>query len=285
VLVMDTIRALTRGPLNGWPVLFAQLHPARECFTAVLKPSQGPPRLIGQMEYYPGQRAAQISYLLPGNAGGLPDMPGLLEGLAWQAGHWGAQLLLADVDERSPFFEALRRAGFSVYAWQRVWRLAAPCHPAHAELWHTAAGVDVLAAYGLYQGLVPPMVQRAESFPRLRSEHLAYRQDGEMLAYVEVIEGSQGVFLQPYIHPQVNRVRDLLDGLAGLPRWQGRPVYLAVRSYQAWLEPALEEMQSASALRQALLVKYLTAAERVTSPVREAQTAEHPAAPVYNITK
>ncbi|HZU86742.1 MAG TPA: hypothetical protein VFF78_04635, partial [Anaerolineaceae bacterium] len=175
-------------------------------------------------------------------------------------------------------------AGFSVFAWQRVWRLA-PAGPAgHADLWHNAAGVDVVAAYGLYQGLVPPMVQRAESFPRLRTQHLAYRQEGEMLAYVEVVEGSQGVFLQPYIHPQVNRVRDLLDGLAALPNWQGRPVYLAVRSYQAWLEPVLEEMQATFAPRQALLVKYLAAAERVASRAREAQTSEQPAAPAYNIT-
>lgn len=285
---MDTVRALTRGNLSGWSVLMTQLHPARECFTAVLEPNQGPPRLIGQTVYRPGQRAAQISYLLPGNGGGLPEMPGLLEGLAWQAGRWGAQMLLADVDERSPFFEALRRAGFSVYAWQRVWQLPAPCTAGHADLWRISSGVDALAAYGLYQGLVPPMVQRAESFPRApgaRCAHLACRQGGELLAYVEVIEGGQGIFLQPYIHPQAEQVRDLLDGLAGLPRWQGRPVYLAVRSYQAWLEPLLDEMQAAAAARQALLVKYLTAAERLADPVREAQKADQPAAPAYNITK
>lgn len=282
---MDTVRALTRGPLGGWSVLRAQLHPARECFTAVLSPKAGPPRLIGQTIYQPGQRSAQISYLIPGNAGGLPEMPALLEGLARQAGRWGAPILLADVEENSPFFEPLRRAGFSVYASQRVWRLAAtPGIQAHVDLWHVAAGTDVVAAYGLYQGLVPPLVQRAESFPRLRSLHLAYRQEGEILAYVEVVEGAQGVYLQPYIHPQVRRVRDLLDGLAAMPRWKGRPLYLAVRSYQAWLEPALEEMQSSVAPRQALLVKHLAAVERAALAVREAKTADQPAAPAFNIT-
>jgi len=211
-------------------------------------------------------------------------MPALLEGLAWQAGRWGAQMLLADVEERSAFFEALRRAGFSVYAGQRVWRLAAAAAPAHAALWRQASGADVVPAYGLYQGLVPPMVQRAESFPRLRSLHLAYRQEGEMLAYVEVIEGNQGIFLQPYIHPQVDNVRELLDGLAAQPRWQGKPLYLAVRSYQAWLEPLLEEMQSAAAPRQALLVKYLVVAQRAAVPAREVKTSEQPAAPAYNVS-
>lgn len=282
---MDTIRALTRGSLSGWSVLLTQLHPVRECFTAVLSPAQGPPRLIGQTVYHPGQRAAQISYLLPGNGGGLPDMPALLEGLAWRAGRWGARLLLADVDERSLFFESLRRAGFSVYAWQRAWRMPASCSQAQDGLWYAAGSVDTVAAYGLYQSLVPPMVQRAEAFPRLRSRHLAYRQDGEMLAYVEVVEGNQGVFLQPYIHPQVSHVRILLESLAALPRWQGRPVHLAIRSYQAWLEPVLEEIQAFAAPRQALLVKHLTATERVQNPVREVQSADSPASPVYNLVE
>ena len=67
-----------------------------------------------------------------------------------------------------------------------------------------------------------------------------------------------------------------------------RPVYLAVRSYQAWLEPVLENMGAIPAEKQALLVKRLTQVQRVTVPVRsvlaETRRAET-SAPLLNHIK
>ena len=39
---------------------------------------------------------------------------------------------------------------------------------------------------------------------------------------------------------------------------RNRPVYLCVRSYQAWLEPALEDLGAVAGERQAVMVKHLT---------------------------
>ena len=52
-----------------------------------------------------------------------------------------------------------------------------------------------------------------------------------------------------------------------VPDRRGRPVYLCVRSYQAWLEPALEDLGAKSAPRQAVMVKHLA------RHIKEPQTA------------
>jgi len=39
---------------------------------------------------------------------------------------------------------------------------------------------------------------------------------------------------------------------------RNRPIYLCVRSYQAWLEPALEDLGARVGERQAVMVKHLT---------------------------
>ena len=52
-------------------------------------------------------------------------------------------------------------------------------------------------------------------------------------------------------------VRDLLQNL---PDRASRPVYLCVRSYQSWLEAAIEELGAEPGPRQAVMVKHLAAA-------------------------
>jgi hypothetical protein len=42
-----------------------------------------------------------------------------------------------------------------------------------------------------------------------------------------------------------------------LPDRRNRPVYVCVRSYQAWLEPVLADLGAKSAPRQAVMVKHL----------------------------
>jgi hypothetical protein len=66
-----------------------------------------------------------------------------------------------------------------------------------------------------------------------------------------------------------------------------RPVYLAVRSYQAWLEHALEDAQAQVSPRQALMVKHLVKLQRipVTNPqfvTRESRQAEPTASSLPN---
>jgi hypothetical protein len=67
-----------------------------------------------------------------------------------------------------------------------------------------------------------------------------------------------GIVLSPLIHPEATDVSEKLASLiAHLPDRRNRPVYVCVRSYQAWLEPVLADLGAQGADRQAIMVKHL----------------------------
>jgi hypothetical protein len=83
-----------------------------------------------------------------------------------------------------------------------------------------------------------------------------------------------GIVLLPLIHPEASEVSaKLLALIKHLPNRGGRPVYFCVRSYQAWLEPVLEDLGAKSAARQAVMVKHLTRLVKDEQSVRAAQPA------------
>jgi hypothetical protein len=241
-----------------------------------------------------GARTARLAFLLPADGLNAISLPALLEHLTLQAGKWGAFHFLAEVDEHTTAFEGLRRASFSVYAWQRIWRLPDQ-PPASASggdgtggrCWQPARDHDTIAIRSLYQSLVPSLVQPMEGVLEKRPrgwvcvENPPHSHPGSIQAYVEIISGPRGTWVQPYVHPDIQDPRGLIADLiphisaaAGPPssarRTVGRtrPVYVCVRSYQSWLELALHELEAATGPRQALMVKHLAISQRATQALR-----------------
>lgn len=228
--------------------------------------SGGEEALIGQIKCVEGRRSARLTFMLPEEVHQSPALPILLDGLAQQAGLWGAFAVLVEVEELAPVFENLRRSGFSVYGWQRIYRLpfkgsgAAEAQP----LWRFSEPVDEIPIRQLYQSLVPPLVQAAEPLPANRLFGLVHQENGNTLAYIESVYGPDGIYLRPLIHPNVRNIRKLLQSLEmHLSPLLGRKVYLSVRSYQSWLENPLLSMTPDSTARQALMVRYLAVRQRV----------------------
>ena len=262
---MDTALALTRGsPVGAWAAL-NNLRLEHGSYTGILRPGNGQPPLVGQVHYNAGERAARIAYILPRRALESPELPKLIENLSEAACLGGAVCLLAEVDESSPAVEQMRRSGCIVYARQRVWKLSqTPNAGAKPKLWEPASSLDVIAIRNLFQSLVPPLVQSAEPVSDHSDHGFIYEKDGNLLGYVEAIYGPQGIYLLPLIHPDCEDVPALLASLAAsTPFHLGRPIYISIRSYQAWLENLLADMQATSSERQALLVRHLAEAQRV----------------------
>ena len=139
----------------------------------------------------------------------------------------------------------------------------------------------------LYSNLVPALVQQMETAPSNRLRGLVYYQGTELFAYIELRYGLQGIWAQPFIHPDTDSVADLLYAvLQEIPFRRSRPVYLCLRSYQSWLEPVLEEMQAQPSPQQAVMVRHLAVTRRVTQsialPTLNGKTAE-PTAPIAHI--
>lgn len=261
---------LTRGNPVGVAAILTSLSPNHGSFTGVVRSAKRRTTLMGQVQHTPGERSARLCYLLPLSAADAAEFLDLLDTLACKAGEWGAFNLLAELEERSPLFTVLRQAGFAVYAWQCICRLvdAEGEGRAYAGGWHSARPEDEIGIRSLYQNLVPPLVQSAEALTSQRMQGFVYRQEGDVLGYVEVTYGPHGIYLYPLIHPAVDNMAARLKGLlVHLEPLLGRPVYLAIRSYQAWLETALADLQQEETPRQALMVKHLVNVQRVLQPL------------------
>ncbi|NOY99574.1 MAG: hypothetical protein GXP40_10315 [Chloroflexi bacterium] len=286
-LPLDSVQAMTRGnPLRAANFL-AHLDPTRRIYTGVADDEPTNP-LLGCVIQDEGEPFARLTYLAPaGQLDGHTALPALIEHLTIHAGKWGAHQVLAEVDESAALFQSLRRGGFAVYAWQRIWDLS-DLKPAtgSGNLWFMMRHADLLPVQGLRRQIVPPLLQQIEVFAK-HSDGLVCQADG-LQAYVDLAYGPQGILVQPLIHPNTEDVGEkLINLLAHLADRRGRPVYLCVRSYQAWLEMILAEMGAAAGPRQAVMVKHLVNVQRITNTVpANTDTAwVNPAASIRKTTK
>ncbi len=264
---------LTHGkPLSPSGVL-VQLHPSRGSFTGVVDNDDGP-NLIGQFSYNQGDRFARLSFFLPENTLETKAFPVFLQGISALACEWGAFNLLGEVPESGSLFERMRQNGFSTYGWQTVWKAVKHSGsdlPSQSN-WQSSGSGDYLVVKNLYQSLIPPLVQSIEPFPDHIPSGKVFRIQGETVAWASINIGLEGVFVVPLFHPEVQDIQERLMTLSmQIQRETRLPVYFAIRSYQTWLEPALESLDWKALPRQALMAKRLAVVQNTS--VLAARTA------------
>lgn len=265
VLTLDSTRALTRGHPLGAMGLLAYINPARHLYAAI-RNSNGS-TLLGGVIHTRGDTFAKLLYLAPTSNLSDPNLPALIEHLSAQAGEWQAAHVIAEVGETSDVFPALRMSGFSVYAWQRVWDVSQleKIETGSGSDWKRMSSVNLPAVQNLHYQIVPQLLHPIEPAPK-RSDGFIY---AEARCYASVSYGAYGIVLTPLILPDESDVSEKLVSLvASLSDRNGRPVYLNVRSYQAWLEPVLEDLGAKASPRQAVMVKHLARLVKEGQPAR-----------------
>ena len=259
-------------------------HPLQQALLAYLMPMAGPPTFIwrgdgngagppvvfGQLRHRLGEEHARLLYVAPtgaeDGAGWLP----LLERLMIEAGERRAQNLLAEVNEKSPEYEALREAGFAIYARQSLWRLAPGTAPATAvepAPVRAATRADVIAVSTLYSNIVPRLVQQVEPGPRHIERGYVLDHGGELVAYLDVRRGPQGIWVEPFLHPEAYDLSEavLTACLHLVPSRKEKPLYICVRRYQDWLQEVVARVGFEAIGSQVVMVKRLVV--RVSEPL------------------
>ncbi len=281
VLPLDSARMLTRGNPLGALAMLSYLNPRRQIYTAIA--SEDSASLMGQVTLEDGETSARLTFLAPaGELNGLTTP--LLDHLTQQATDWGAFHLLAEVDEDAPSFRCLREAGFAMYAWQRAWKLPRLENGDGDPLWRPVEEIDWPAIQSLHGQIVPALIQPVDALSR-QVTGMVYRPEGNLQAYVRVNSGNRGIWLLPLIPPDAGCTAERLAGLSNLvPGWNSRPVYVCVRSYQAWLEAALEDLGAEACIRQAVLVRRLAKTVKAEQAVKTMEKVlVKPAAPVTRV--
>lgn len=266
-IFLDSSLALTRGPmLVPAGAMTSYLAPATGIFTYLCdQDDHKEAPLLGQVMHSAGSSFARLSFLAPETMLESNSVQLMLDQIAYRIGARGAFHVLAEVNDGLKAFESLRQAGFAIYARQRIWELQGmPAGVARQTDWRLYRRRDLPEIHALYNDLVPGLVQQIEPPPKNRTRGLVFRQDGEVKAFVELKYGRRGIWAQPYVHPDTEDFAGrLVNMLDYLPDRRSRPVYLCVRSYQSWLERAVEETGAEDLVRQAVMVRHLAVTKKV----------------------
>ena len=266
---LDATRALTRGNPLGAMGLLSYINPSRHIYSAIANGEDK--SVLGGITHAQDESFAKLYYLAPSSQLTHPELPSLIDELSTQAGTWGAFHVLAEVDELNDAFISLRESGFSVYAWQRMWDVSEMAESGSRSSWTRVRSVDVQTVQNLYHQIVPPLLHPVEPQPKATSGWMC--NEGEK-CYVSVAHGTHGIVLMPLIHPEATDVSKKLSALiSNLPDRRNRPVYICVRSYQAWLEPVLADLGAKAAERQAVMVKHLVHMVKDPAKARATQPA------------
>ena len=282
-LYLDTALALT-GPMMPVPVsaLISSVVPVTGNHTLVsTEKTESGQRVIGQFSHPQDSLYAHLTFVSPEKAIQTTQASTLLDALAYRAGQRGAHSLLADVNERSAAFKVMRRAGYAIYGRQRIWEIkrTLPANDVDSP-WSDAGGHDASAVRTLYHSVVPGIVQQTEPPPwENLSGKVCYR-NGELLGFAQITAGSNGILIEPFLHPDINAVSlhlsSLIDSFANR---RERPVYIVVRSHQAWLELYLTELGALPGSRQAIMVKRLILPRKIALPIKVPAAALETAQP------
>lgn len=264
--ILDSELRCTREISGSQSVLLNHILPQRSLYTLVGRVDRA--NVVGQFRLRADAPLAQIVYLAPEvdesvTRGDTPHLH-LIDAMAAEAGKRGAHMLIAEVDEDSPLFITLRNAGFAVYARQEIWqRVDAPIGGITPAPLSVQTDADAGAVHSLYCAIVPRLVQPV-AVPVEEADTLVYRVGERVEGFVAMSEGKTGVYLVPYLHPDVLH-RDATRVLAGALEHTSRakrPVYVCVRRYQDWLEEALTDLGFAPVRGQALMVRHIAAGIR-----------------------
>jgi hypothetical protein len=267
---LDSTRALTRGnPLSAIG-LMAYVNPRRHVYSAVC--TEDGAVMLGGVIHSHGESYARMLYLAPVSGLDHPGLPGLVENLSIEAGNWGAFHVLAELEETSGAFTPLRRAGFVVYARQRMWDVTPMEAGKAGNLWPRVKSENLPAVQNLYHQIVPPLLQPIEPMPR---RPIGFICGDRAICYATAYRGLNGIVVFPLMHPDATDVAAKLRSLIqNLPNRAGRPVYVCVRTYQAWIEHVFEDLGAKPGPQQVVMVKHLTRLVKEPQAVLAPQPAQ-----------
>jgi hypothetical protein len=263
LLDSEAVYTAAETPRNA---LFSSLFlPQRGIHTVVAR--IGRRSVVGLFRLQPEQAHARIISLAPELQPGMDDSGWLLllDAMTAEAGRRNAHMLIAEVDESASLFQTMRTAGFAVYARQEIWvRPPKPLPPLHRAVQLTPeVNADAHGIRLLYSDIVPRLVQQI-ALPPGHSQGFVYRQDKRIEGYIAISEGKTGIYMMPYLHPDIySHAPALLHAAMHEANRPDRlPVYVCVRRYQDWLEDALYEMGFVRQSRQAVMVRHIAAGVR-----------------------
>jgi hypothetical protein len=279
-IVLDSETGLTRDARGAKSALLSNILFPRGIYTLVARANTQ--QVVGQFRYRADDLNAHIVYLAP-NFSEEAETPEhtvwlhILDAMAREAGKHGAHALIAEIEPDSPLFEIMRNARFATYARQTIWRhspFKVEREGLTVEL-KPETSSDQIGIMALICSTIPTMLQQIAA-PQGDLLGYVYRKNGQVEAYIALSEGAQGIYLLPFIHPDVvDEAEQIIQAAIAHTEHAARlPVYVCVRGYQSWLEDRLQRLGFERWIEQAIMVKHITARIQKLNPHKVKPTLE-----------
>jgi hypothetical protein len=193
----------------------------------------------------------------------------LLDGLVYEVGKRGIHSLVAEVDELGEVLVMLRRAGFAVYTRQDIWTLTHSDIEPNGSLLQERTVKDDWDINLLYANTVPRLIQLIEPVPPMKEgPGWVLHEDGELVAFVQRHDGTEGSYLRLFVHPGAHTNSDeIVQSILKLksPSLE-QPLFCCVPRYQSWLQSSLQTAGFEHLGSQAVMVKHTTQRIQKESP-------------------
>jgi hypothetical protein len=268
-IALDSSFALTHGSPHSLWWMTAQFDPRQSVLSRLYQDEDL--ERICQLRISSNEQLAKLSFLSANSIIRNQDLSIILDDMRQCAQNFGALHLIAEVDHKQPLLESMKAWGFGVCAWQDIWKLERPIRtsdPLENKIeWCPLAEVDWWQTSQLLQSIIPPISQTTDLPLRHRSRFWVCHHADRIIAFADIRQGPQGIWIQPTFDPEISRVPDLICELVNvMPARLSRPLYLSIRSYQSWLFRSIELMNAEYLGHQAILVKHLVGYIKEFSP-------------------
>jgi len=275
-LCLDSRRAVIGGAGLMSSALVALFSAATGMAVVADQATESAP-LVAVAEHTPQEGLARLLYLAPKTVFS-PEtaLAPLVEALLAHPALRGARALVADAPRGASWLPALRRAGFRVFARQRLWQMPAGPAAEGPGRWRWPRAEERWAADRLYTNLTPPLVRHLLPPPAASPTAVVYVERGEVRGVARWESGPRGVWAVPWLDPDIAAPCDALRALAAFLRAGEKPLYIAVREAQVWLESPLETLAARPGEPLALLARWVVQPQPATETAPAAARQEAP---------
>jgi hypothetical protein len=237
--------------------------PNNHQFTGTALGEQGFHCSIGQINME--DESAKLVYVFPHTNEKDGSLAILLDCLIKQSGEMGAKRLITTINDDEEFFSVLRYVGFCQVCNQQVWENPATTIQTDQsqDRWQTTTEKDLPSIRALYKKIAPAVVQASLPLSASHFPGLIMREDGNITGFAEVHMHEDNIFIIPHVLSS-GQNKKTLSSLSIVFHRSRKKIYFCIRSYQPWLDTALEATARIIGRPQSILVKHLTHAVKVT---------------------
>jgi hypothetical protein len=210
-------------------------------------------------------QGARLNWVLPLGFSESDPLPELLDALTREAGLRGAKFITASARVDDCLFETLRRAGYAPCGWHSVWVLPQNFKAAKSQKisWFKPDSGDAFDLTLLQRRLLSHAARSIASIEPSTLPDFALMIDGALKGYAKVDQFGNKVLITPYIMKTQDELASILEALTGKFFPTAEKIYLLQTAESEWFTGELENIATCLTPRQELLVKHLTALQKL----------------------